>query len=316
MPCPLYKWGTIMFEFIVRRILWLIPVIFVVSIITFLLMHSVPGGPFDAEKALPQAIIDNLNAKYHLDDPLWKQYIDYMWGFVRFDLGPSISYKSRTVNDILEQQWPVTATLGAVAFAIALLGGIPLGVIGAVKQNTIADYSAMGISMLGLSIPNMALGPLLIWLFALKFRWFPVATWGTPLHIVLPAVTLGTAYMASFARLTRASMLQVIREDYIQTARAKGVKHITVMLKHALRNALIPVSTIAGPAFAGIMTGSIIVERIFAVPGIGKYYITSVTNRDYPVIMATTLIFALAVVFMNMIVDISYGILDPRIRYN
>ncbi|MCD6135900.1 ABC transporter permease [Candidatus Bipolaricaulota bacterium] len=305
-----------MFEFIVRRILWLIPVIFVVSVITFVLMHAVPGGPFDAEKALPQAIIDNLNAKYHLDDPLWKQYVDYMYGFIRFDLGPSISYRSRTVNDILAQQWPVTAMLGLASFAIALFGGIPLGLISAIKQNSLADYASMGISMLGLSIPNMALGPLLIWIFALRLKWFPVATWGSPIHVVLPAITLGTAYMASFARLTRASMLQVIREDYIQTARAKGVKHTTVMLKHALRNALIPVSTIAGPSFAGIMTGSMIVERIFAIPGIGKYYVTSVGNRDYPVIMATTLVFALAVVFMNMLVDISYGILDPRIRYN
>ncbi len=305
-----------MFEFIVRRILWLIPVIFVVSIITFLLMHAVPGGPFDREKALPPQTIANLNAKYHLDEPLWKQYVDYMYGFVRFDLGPSIAYKTRTVNDILAQQWPVTAMLGLASFAIALFGGIPLGVISAVKQNSLADYTSMGISMLGLSIPNMALGPLLIWIFALKLKWFPVATWGSPIHVVLPAITLGTAYMASFARLTRASMLQVIREDYIQTARAKGVKHTTVMLKHALRNALIPVSTIAGPSFAGIMTGSMIVERIFAIPGIGKYYVTSVSNRDYPVIMATTLVFALAVVFMNMLVDISYGMLDPRIRYN
>jgi len=305
-----------MFEFVVKRILWLIPVIFVVSIITFILMHAVPGGPFDVEKALPQAIIDNLNAKYHLDDPLWKQYVDYMYGFIRFDLGPSISYRSRTVNDILAQQWPVTAMLGLASFAIALFGGVPLGLISAMKQNSLVDYTSMGVSMLGLSIPNMALGPLLIWLFALKLRWFPVATWGSPIHVVLPAITLGTAYMASFARLTRASMLQVIREDYIQTAYAKGVRHTMVMLKHALRNALIPVSTIAGPSFAGIMTGSMIVERIFAIPGIGKYYVTSVGNRDYPVIMATTLVFALAVVFMNMLVDISYGILDPRIRYN
>jgi oligopeptide transport system permease protein len=305
-----------MFEFVVRRLLWLIPVIFVVSIITFVLMHSIPGGPFDAEKALPQAIIDNLNAKYHLDDPLWKQYVDYMWGFVRFDLGPSIAYRSRTVNDILAQQWPVTAMLGLASFAIAVFGGIPLGIISAVKQNSLADYTSMGISMLGLSIPNMALGPLLIWVFALNLKWFPVATWGSPIHVVLPAITLGTAYMASFARLTRASMLQVVREDYIQTARAKGVRHTTVMLKHALRNALIPVSTIAGPSFAGIMTGSMIVERIFAIPGIGKYYVTSVGNRDYPVIMATTLVFAIAVVLMNMLVDVSYGILDPRIRYN
>jgi len=162
----------------------------------------------------------------------------------------------------------------------------------------------------------MAMGPLLIWIFALKLKWFPVATWGEPIHIVLPAITLGTAYMAMFARMTRASMLQVVREEYIQTARAKGVREIWVMLKHTLRNALIPVMTISGPAFAGMMTGSMIVERIFAIPGIGKYYVTSVGNRDYPVIMATTLVFALAVVVMNILVDISYGILDPRIRYN
>ena len=305
-----------MLAFIFKRLLSLIPVILVVSLATFMLMHAVPGGPFDREKALPQAVIDNLNAKYHLDDPLWKQYVDYMYGFVRFDLGPSIAYRSRTVNDILAQQWPATAILGLASFAIAVLGGIPLGLIGAIKQNTLYDFTAMGVSMFGLSIPNMALGPLLMWIFALNLGWFPVATWGTPLHVVLPAITLGTAYMASFARLTRAAMLQVIREDYIQTARAKGLRNTVVMMKHALRNALIPVTTMAGPAFAGIMTGSMIVERIFAIPGIGKYYVTSVTNRDYPVIMATTLIFALVVVLMNAVVDVSYALLDPRIRYN
>lgn len=305
-----------MFEFVVKRVLWVIPVILVVSSITFLLMHSIPGGPFDAEKALPQAIIDNLNAKYHLDDPLWKQYVDYMWGFIRFDLGPSIAYRSRTVNDILAQQWPVTAVLGLASFAIAVVGGVALGTISAFRQNSIVDHSAMFVSMLGLSIPNMALGPLLLWIFALRLRWLPAATWGTPAHVVLPAITLGTAFMAQFARITRASILQVIREEYIQTARAKGVRESLVLLKHCLRNALIPVVTIAGPGFAAIMTGSMIVERIFAIPGIGKYYVTSVGNRDYPVIMATTLVFALAVVVMNVLVDISYGILDPRIRYN
>jgi oligopeptide transport system permease protein len=305
-----------MFAFIVKRILWAIPTILVVSSITFILMHSIPGGPFDAEKPLPEAIVKNLEAKYHLNDPLWKQYVDYMYGFLRFDLGPSISYKNRTVNDILAQQWPVTALLGLASFGIAVFFGIPLGVISAVKQNSLIDYASMGVSMLGLSIPNMALGPLLIWLFALKLHWFPVATWGKPINVVLPAITLGTAYMANFARMTRASMLQVIREDYIQTARAKGVSELWVMLKHTLRNALIPVSTIAGPAFAGVMTGSMIVERIFAIPGIGKYYVTSVGNRDYPVIMATTLVFALVIIVMNMLVDISYGFLDPRIRYN
>lgn len=305
-----------MITFFIRRLLWAIPVIVVVSLLTFALMHAVPGGPFDAEKALPQAIMDNLNAKYHLDDPLWKQYIDYMWGFVRFDLGPSIAYRSRTVNDILADQWPVTALLGGVSFIIAVVGGIALGTISAFRQNTIIDHSSMFISMLGLSIPNMALGPLLLWIFALNLRWFPAATWGTPAHVVLPAITLGTAFMAQFARITRASILQVIREEYIQTARAKGVRESLVLLKHCLRNALIPVATVAGPSFAAIMTGSMIVERIFAIPGIGKYYVTSVGNRDYPVVMAMTLVFAISVIIMNLVVDISYGFLDPRIRYN
>ncbi len=305
-----------MITFFIRRLLWAIPVIVVVSLLTFTLMHSIPGGPFDAEKALPQVIIDNLNAKYHLDDPLWKQYIDYMWGFVRFDLGPSIAYRSRTVNDILADQWPVTALLGGVSFLIAVVGGIALGTISAFRQNSFIDHSSMFVSMLGLSIPNMALGPLLLWIFALNLRWLPAATWGTPAHVVLPAITLGTAFMAQFARITRASILQVIREEYIQTARAKGVRESLVLLKHCLRNALIPVATVAGPSFAAIMTGSMIVERIFAIPGIGKYYVTSVGNRDYPVVMAMTLIFAISVIIMNLVVDVSYGFLDPRIRYN
>ncbi|MCK5247493.1 ABC transporter permease, partial [Candidatus Bipolaricaulota bacterium] len=237
-------------------------------------------------------------------------------GFIRFDLGPSIAFRSRTVNDILSDQWPVTALLGAVSFAIAVVGGVALGTISAFRQNSLIDHSAMFISMLGLSLPNMALGPLLLWIFALNLKWLPAATWGTPAHIVLPAITLGTAFMATFARITRASILQVIREEYIQTARAKGVRESLVLLKHCLRNALIPVATVAGPAFAAIMTGSMIVERIFAIPGIGKYYVSSVGNRDYPVVMAMTLVFALAVIVMNLVVDVSYAFLDPRIRYN
>jgi len=305
-----------MFSFIVRRILWTIPVILIVSSITFLLMHSVPGSPFTRERALPAAIQKNLEAKYHLNDPLWKQYIDYMYGFVRFDFGPSIAYRSRTVNDILAQQWPVTATLGGVAFLFAVVIGIPLGVLSAVKQNTMIDHGSMIAAMLGVSIPAIALGPFLIWIFALKLKWLPVATWGSPAHIVLPALTLSTAYLARFARITRAAMLQVVREEYILAARAKGLREIVVNLRHAFRNALIPVTTIAGPAFADIVTGSLVVEQIFAIPGIGKYYVQSIGNRDYPVIMATTLLFALVIVLMNLLVDISYAMLDPRIRYS
>jgi len=305
-----------MFQFILRRMLWTIPVIFVVSALTFILMHSVPGSPFTRERALPAAIQKNLEAKYHLNDPLWKQYGDYMWGFVRLDFGPSIAYRSRTVNEILAQQWPVTMTLGAVAFVFAACLGIPLGILSAVKQNTLIDHSSMVVAMLGVSIPSIALGPFLIWIFALKLKWLPVATWGTPAHIILPALTLSTFYLSRFARITRASMLQVTREEYIVTARAKGVRESVVNLKHAFRNALIPVTTIAGPAFADILTGSLVVEQIFGIPGIGKYYVTSIGNRDYPVIMATTLIFALLIIFMNLLVDISYALLDPRIRYN
>jgi ABC-type dipeptide/oligopeptide/nickel transport system permease component len=305
-----------MFQFILRRMLWTIPVIFVVSALTFVLMHSVPGSPFTRERALPAAIQKNLEAKYHLDDPLWKQYTDYMWGFIRLDFGPSIAYRSRTVNEILAQQWPVTMTLGAVAFVFAACLGIPLGILSAVKQNSLIDHSSMVVAMLGVSIPSIALGPFLIWIFALKLKWLPVATWGTPAHIVLPALTLSTFYLSRFARITRAAMLQVTHEEYILTARAKGVRESAVNLRHAFRNAIIPVSTIAGPAFADILTGSLVVEQIFGIPGIGKYYVTSIGNRDYPVIMATTLIFALLIILMNLLVDISYALLDPRIRYN
>ena len=304
-----------MFQFILRRMLWTIPVIFVVSSLTFILMHSVPGSPFTRERALPAAIQKNLEAKYHLDDPLWKQYGEYMWGFIRLDFGPSIASRARTVTEILAQQWPVTMTLGAVAFVFAAGLGIPLGILSAVKQNTLIDHSSMGVAMLGVSIPSIALGPFLIWIFALKLKWLPVATWGTPAHIVLPALTLSTFYLSRFARITRAAMLQVTHEEYIVTARAKGVRESVVNLKHAFRNALIPVTTIAGPAFADILTGSLVVEQIFGIPGIGKYYVTSIGNRDYPVIMATTLIFALLIILMNLLVDISYALLDPRIRY-
>lgn len=304
-----------MLGYIVRRTLWALPVILVVSSVTFMLMHAIPGGPFSEEKVLPPEIVKNLEAKYHLDDPLWKQYIDYMWGFLKFDFGPSITYKARTVQEIIAQQWPVTIMLGLASFVIAVCLGIPLGLLSAIKQNTFIDYSSMWVSMLGLSIPNMALGPFLVWIFALNLRWFPVATWGGLSHIILPAITLGTAYMARFARFTRASMLEVLREEYIQTARAKGVRELLIMLKHAFRNALIPVTTITGPSFAAMIMGSLIVEQIFAIPGIGRYYVFSVTNRDYPCIMTITLLFAMAIIVMNLLVDISYAFIDPRIRH-
>ena len=304
-----------MFAYIIRRIFWAAIILLILSLVTFTLMHMIPGGPFDREKKLPSEIIANLEAYYHLDEPFWKQYLNYLGGILHFDLGPSFTSRSRTVNDIIRQQAPISAQLGLFAFFIAVALGIPLGILGALKQNTPIDYTCMWLAILGVSLPNMALGPFLIWIFGLKLGWLPIARWGGISHMILPAITLGTAYSAIIARLTRPSMLQVIREDYIRTARAKGLSERIVMLHHALKNALIPVTTVLGPIFAIIITGSMIVEQIFAIPGIGKYFVTSVTNRDYPVIMGITLFFGALIVIANLVVDITYGFLDPRIRY-
>ncbi|MBI4298661.1 MAG: ABC transporter permease [Chloroflexi bacterium] len=305
-----------MYRFILRRILWSIPVLFILSLITFFLMHSIPGGPFDTEKQVPKEIKANLERKYRLDQPLWRQYMEYSWGIVRhLDFGPSYASRSRTVNDIIKDHLPVSAQLGALALAIAIGTGVPLGIIAALKQNTYIDYASTFLAILGRSIPSLALGPFLIWIFALKLHLLPVATWETPQHMILPAITLGAAESALLARLTRASMLQVLREDYIRTAWAKGLPRPSIMLRHALKNALIPVITVMGPLFAVIITGTFIVEYIFAIPGLGRYFITSIGNRDYPVIMGTSLLFGFFIIAANLLVDISYAFIDPRIRY-
>lgn len=334
-----------MTRYIIRRILWFIPVLFTVTLATFVLVRAIPGGPFDfvGDKSLPPAVVANLEAKYHVDWPVWKQFISYLIGdelldpkgksrgLIRGDLGPSFRYRARTVNDIVRDSLPVSAQLGALALLLALGIGIPMGVVAALRHNTTVDYSATFIAVVGVSIPNLVLGPLLMWIFAVKLGWFPAATWGakppyllgflpTPsvdffTHAALPAFTLGTALTASIARLTRASLLQVIREDYIRTARAKGLSERVVVIRHALKNSMIPVITILGPLFAAILTGTFIVEQIFGIPGMGKHFVTSIGNRDYAVITGVTLIYAIALVIANLMVDISYAWLDPRIRY-
>ena len=323
-----------MTRYIIRRILWFIPVLFAIMLVTFLLAHSIPGGPFDfaGEKALPESVRQNLMRKYHLDEPIYLQFARWLWGALRFDLGPSYYHRNRTVDDILQQTFPISAQLGIMSILLGLLIGIPAGVFAALKQNTWIDYLSTFIAILGVSIPNMVLGPLLIWIFSIKLGWFPAARWGTdytklilgffpPLnvkffkHAVLPVVTLGTALSAQIARLTRASLLQVIREDYIRTARAKGLPERTVIVVHALKNSLIPVVTILGPMFAAVVTGSFIVEQIFGIAGMGKYFVVSVTNRDYPIIMGSTLMYSVLLVVANLAVDITYAWLDPRIRY-
>jgi len=312
-------------RYIARRLFWTVPVLFFIAVVTFSLAHALPGGPFDKEKALPAEIIANLEKHYGLDQPLWKQFTDYLGvtrkpngeyeGLLQGKFGPSFTSRSRTVNDIMAAHLPVSATLGVLALLISVGIGLPLGVLAALKQNTIYDYMGMGIAIFGVSVPNIVLGPLLIWIFALTLNWVPVAGWGKPSQMIMPAIALGLPQSAIIARLTRASMLQVIREDYIRTARAKGLSERAVMVKHAMKNAFIPVATVLGPIFAAVTTGSFIVEQIFAIPGLGKYFIVSIGNRDYPVVMGAILLYAIFLVVANLVVDITYAFLDPRIRY-
>jgi ABC-type dipeptide/oligopeptide/nickel transport system permease component len=313
-------------RYIIRRLLWMIPVLLFISIVTFGLAHAVPGGPFDREKPLPAEIIANLNRYYGLDQPLWKQYTDYLGltrnpsgqyaGILQGKFGPSYKSRSRTVNDIFADHLPVSAQLGLAALIISVGIGVPLGVVAALKQNSGWDYLSMAVAIFGVSVPNIVLGPLFILIFALTLQLFPVAGWGRIDQLVMPAVALGLGQSAIIARLTRASMLQVIREDYIRTARAKGLSERVVIVRHALKNAFIPVATIMGPMFAAVLTGTFVIEQIFAIPGLGKYFITSINNRDYPVVMGTVLLYAFFLVIANLLVDMTYALLDPRIRFD
>ncbi|MBL7199096.1 MAG: ABC transporter permease [Anaerolineae bacterium] len=307
-----------MTRYIIRRLLYFIPVLFAVTLFTFVLVRVIPGGPFDrvGDRTLPPEIVANLEAKYHLDKPVWQQYLDYLWNLARFDLGPSFSYRTQTVNDIIRQSLPISAHLGAMSLAVGLLIGIPAGCIAALKQNSAVDYSTTFLAILGASVPNIVLGPVLILVFALKLGWLPVARWQGPEYWILPAFTLGTALSAGIARLTRGSLLQVIQSDYIRTARAKGLHEAVVVMRHALKNGMIPVVTVLGPLFAGVLTGTFTVETIFGIPGLGRHFVTSIGNRDYPVVLGTTLLYAVLLVVANLLVDITYAWLDPRIRYD
>ena len=348
-------------NYVIRRFLYMIVVLLVVSLITFGLMHAVPGGPFDREKALPEGVIENLNARYHLDEPLWRQYARYAYdvliphitttvsstsleddflvsinvgsvGFRWMNFGPSYISRSRTVNDIFRDNLPVSMQLGVLSLCVSLVIGVPLGILAALKQNTALDYFSMSVAIFGVSVPAIVLGPLMVWIFGVLLKWLPPTGWGIkPPYLlgflpttfgwnffrfaIMPAIALGLGGSAIIARLMRASLLQTIREDYIRTARAKGLVERLVIIRHALKNSLIPVVTILGPMFAGLVTGTFVVETVFGIPGMGKYFVTSITNRDYPVIMGTILLYAFLLVIANLLVDISYAFLDPRIRY-
>jgi ABC-type dipeptide/oligopeptide/nickel transport system permease component len=330
--------------------------------ITFGLMHAIPGGPFSREKKLPEETLKVLNERYHLDDPLWKQYLDYIYNvliphvtttppstslqddfmvnvqigsvWIRWmNFGPSFKSRSRTVNDIFRDNLPISAQLGTMALAVGISIGMPLGILAALKQNTVLDYFGMGIAIFGVSVPVIVLGPIFVWVFGVALKWLPPTGWGakppyllgflpTSLgwdffkYAIMPSVALGLGSSAVIARLTRATLLQTVREDYIRTARSKGLHERLVITRHALKNSLIPVVTILGPLFAALVTGTFVTELIFGIPGMGKYFVTSITNRDYPVIMGTILLYAAFLVVANLVVDLVYAYLDPRIRYD
>jgi oligopeptide transport system permease protein len=300
--------------YLVRRALWIVPVLFVVSILTFGLMHLAPGGPWDREKRVSESALAALNAKYGLDDPIPIQYANWVGGLLTGDLGPSFKYRDRTVNEILGDGVWTTVQLGLMAFALSVLVGIPLGIVAALGHNRWPDYTATGISIIGIATPTFVLSILLVLIFALGLGWFPTGGWKGPEYWVLPTIALAGFNIAVIARYTRASMLEVTRKDYIRTAFSKGIAERAVVTRHMIRNALIPVVTILGPILAFLVTGSFIIETFFSVPGIGRYYITAIEQRDYGVIMATTVLYAAVVAILNLVVDVLYAYIDPRIR--
>jgi ABC-type dipeptide/oligopeptide/nickel transport system permease component len=302
-------------KFIVRRIFWTIPVLLVVIFLTFVMMRQIGGNPFrQTERAVPEAVQRNLEEKFHVNDPWYLQYAYYVKGVATFDLGPSLVVRGRDVNDIVSTGFPNSIQLGVFAFLFAILLGVPLGVIAALRHNTAADYGAMFFSNVFHAVPNFLIATLLIYFVALKWGWFPTSGWTTWEHKVLPAIALGFAPMALFARLVRGTMLETLQQDYVRTARAKGLRYRRVVGLHVLRNSLIPVITAAGPLLGYIITGSFVIEFIFNIPGIGQQYIDSVSNRDYSVVMGLTVLLSVIVIMANLVVDILYGILDPRTR--
>lgn len=306
-----------MFRFIIRRIVIIVPMLLIIVSVTWGLIRLAPGNFYTGEKKLAPAIEQNLREKYGLNKPWYVQYRKVLWNMARFDFGNSLRYEGQSVNQILLKALPVSATLGLCAYLFALAVGITTGTLAALRQNSWIDYASMALAMLGISIPNFVLGPLLALVFALTLFWLPPALWdGFPSRsIVLPALTLSALYIAYIARLTRSGMLEVLRSDYIRTARAKGLSERQVVFRHALRGGLLPVVSFSGPALAFLITGTVVVERVFALPGLGNYFINACFNRDEPLIIGIVAFIAIAVLGFNLLVDISYGLIDPRIRY-
>ncbi len=301
--------------YIIKRIFAMLVTIWVITTITFIIMHVIPGDPFASDaNVLPKEVLQNMRAKFHLDQPLPVQYALYLKNLATLDLGPSIQSQTRDVNTLISQGFPASALLGIQSLVIALIFGLLLGIVAALNHNRILDHLAMAFAIVGISIPSFILAPLLIKYFAVNWGMFPVASWGTWAHTILPSVALATAPLAIVARFMRSSMLEVMNQNYIKTADAKGLNTTGIVIKHGIRNALIPVISFIGPLVAFLLTGTFVIEKIFAIPGIGKYFVDSIFNRDYPVILGTTIFFSTILIVTLFIVDISYRIVDPRIK--
>lgn len=303
-------------RFILRRLIGLVPTLLIIVVASFLLIRLAPGSPFSNERAVPPEVLADLRAHYGFDEPLHVQLLGYLGNLLQGDFGPSTKYAQRSVNEIIADGFPATLSLAAVALIWALLIGIAAGIIGAIRQNTGWDYAAMTGAMIGISIPTFVLGPLLILVFALTWYIFPPGGWGSFGHVILPGITLGTAYASYIARLTRGGMLEVIRSDFIRTAKAKGLRERVVVWRHMLKGGLLPAVTFLGPAIAHLMVGSVVVEKIFATPGIGPYFVDAAFNRDYFLVMGIVVLYSTFLLVMNLIVDLAYGFFDPRIRYD
>ena len=299
------------------RLLGLIPTLLVLITIAFFLIRMAPGGPFDSEKILPPEIRANLDVKYHLDEPLIKQYFRYLGQIITLDFGPSFQYKDWTVNELIARGFPVSLTIGGLAILLAFTLGTLIGIVAAMRQNTAVDYSIMGVAMLGISIPNFVVAPLLILVVAVYAGWLPAGGWDWSVQrMVLPVITLALPAIAYIARLTRGSMIEVLHSNYIRTARAKGLPEYLVIFRHALKPALLPVISFMGPATAALITGSVVIERIYSIPGLGSYFVQGALNRDYTLVMGVVVFYGVIIILLNFIVDILYAWMNPRIRYN
>lgn len=305
---------TYLLAYVLKRLLGAIPTLLVIATVTFFLIRIAPGGPFDQERQVPAEILKNLNAKYNLDEPLVKQYLRYLGDLLQGDLGPSFVYAGRTVNEIIAETFPVSAMVGLSGLFYALIIGTALGIIAASKPNSARDYIPMTFSMLGICLPSFVIGPLLVYYFSIEMGWFRASGLEGPKDLVLPSITLGTIYAAYFSRLARGGILEVLQQDFVRTAKAKGLPGWLIMIRHTLKGGLLPSISFMGPAVTAMLSGSLVVETIFNIPGIGRFFVQSALNRDYTLVMGTVLFIALLIILANILVDIIYAFLDPRVE--